>query len=72
MCRSTQLPVDSILDLERTSQQWAHGKILGPTYKDLVQARLREQYTQLKLVSDILEKILDSQRELEQLRVEQE
>ncbi len=72
MCPSIQQPVDMILDLEKMSQQWDHGKISTSKYKAQVQAKSRRLYTSLTLGIATLEGIRDLVRELEQLRVDTE
>ncbi len=52
----------------KTYPQWDHSRISIQSYKVQVLVRSRQLYTELSLVQDILEKILDSVRELEQLR----
>ncbi len=53
---------------EKTSQQWALGRISSQSYKAQVQEKSRELYLQLSMAISILEKIRDFSRELEQLR----
>ncbi len=62
----------TLVNSEKMSQQWDHLETIDLTYRDQVQVRSRLLYTELTMVSDILGKILDSVRELEQLRQEQQ
>ncbi len=68
MSRTTNTPE---YNLEKTSQEWDHSEVINQSYRDQVQVKSRLLYTRLNLVIDILEKIQDSVRELEQLREEQ-
>ncbi len=64
------LKVSSKEVLERMSQQWGPLRITSQTSKDPVQVSLRLLFTQLKQVTDLLESITSSLRELELLQPE--
>ncbi len=68
---STQPPQDMILDLERMSQQWDHGKTWQSKDYTQVVVEVQALLKQVSTLAVLLGNIESSLRELEQSLVEQ-
>ncbi len=71
MCQSTQQPVDMILDLERTFQQWDHGKTWQSKDYTQVVVEVQALLKQVSMLAVSLGNIESSLRVLAQSLVEQ-
>ncbi len=71
MCRSIQHPIDSILDLERMSQQWDHSKTTNRDFEQ-VEVDLAVLSQELIRLEGFLQRIRNSLVQVAQLPQEQE